>query len=216
MSVDLSAGAVESRLREASRLAGSLRPEHRLETKIDLRGPAVAARLREASELLDLCRVLASAKELAADPRPFQPSDAAPCCRVIAAAIQTMDGLNAEARAFLAAKNLPETLRDELAHAFVLVASGHDGAPRALGVLEGGEIKRVYVHPDSQRQGIGTAIVRALEAEARRRALTSLSLQASPSSVPFYRSLGYLEGERVTTGRGEAEFTHVRMSKPLR
>lgn len=48
--------AVDARLREASRLAGSLRPEDRLQTKIDLSGVAVASRLREASELLDLCR----------------------------------------------------------------------------------------------------------------------------------------------------------------
>jgi hypothetical protein len=61
VSTDLSAAAIDRRLREASRLAGSLRPEHRLETKIDLRGPAVAARLREASELLDLSRALAGA-----------------------------------------------------------------------------------------------------------------------------------------------------------
>jgi len=45
MSVDLGPVAIEARLREASRLAGSLRPEKRLETKLDLRGPAVAARL---------------------------------------------------------------------------------------------------------------------------------------------------------------------------
>jgi len=61
MKPDLSASAIEGRLREASRLAGSLRPERRLDAKIDLRGSAVAARLRQASELLDLCRALARA-----------------------------------------------------------------------------------------------------------------------------------------------------------
>jgi len=50
--------AVDARLREASRLAGSLRPEDRLRTKLDLSGPAVASRLREASECLELCRQL--------------------------------------------------------------------------------------------------------------------------------------------------------------
>jgi hypothetical protein len=64
MTIDLSAAAIEARLREASRLAGSLRPENRLETKIDMRGCAVAARLQEASDLLDLCR------KLAQEPRP--------------------------------------------------------------------------------------------------------------------------------------------------
>jgi hypothetical protein len=62
MSVDMSAAAIEARLRVASRLAGSLRPEHRLATKIDLSGAAVAARLKEASDLFDLCRALAEAR----------------------------------------------------------------------------------------------------------------------------------------------------------
>ena len=55
MSVDMSAEAIDARLREASRLAGALRPEARLDTKIDTSGPAVAARLKQASDLLDLC-----------------------------------------------------------------------------------------------------------------------------------------------------------------
>jgi len=58
MSADMSAKGIDARLREASRLAGSLRPEARLETKIDTSGPAVAARLKEASDLLDLCHAL--------------------------------------------------------------------------------------------------------------------------------------------------------------
>lgn len=60
MSVDMSAVAIGARLREASRLAGSLRPEARLETKVDMSGAAVAARLKESSDLLDLCRALAA------------------------------------------------------------------------------------------------------------------------------------------------------------
>lgn len=52
---------VEARLREASRLAGSLRPEHRLQTKLDLTAAGVRARLKEASDLLDVCRALGRA-----------------------------------------------------------------------------------------------------------------------------------------------------------
>ena len=61
MSVDLSPAAIAARLREASDRAGSLRPEHRLETKIDLTGAGIARRLQETSDLLDLCRALARA-----------------------------------------------------------------------------------------------------------------------------------------------------------
>jgi len=59
MSVDMSAAAIDVRLRTASQLAGSLGPERRLDTKLDLSGAAVAARLKTVSNLLDLCRALA-------------------------------------------------------------------------------------------------------------------------------------------------------------
>lgn len=59
--VDLSGAQVAARLRRASDLAGSLRPEHRLDTKIDLSGPGVRARLEEASDLLALCQRLGRA-----------------------------------------------------------------------------------------------------------------------------------------------------------
>ena len=62
MKVEMTASAVDSRLRQASGLAGSLRPEARLETKINLSGEAIAARLREASNLLELCRILGRAR----------------------------------------------------------------------------------------------------------------------------------------------------------
>ena len=58
MSVDMSAPAIEARLRAASDMAGSLRPEDRLTTKIDLSGDGVAKRLQLASDLLDACRAL--------------------------------------------------------------------------------------------------------------------------------------------------------------
>jgi hypothetical protein len=61
MSVDMSAAAIEARLKDASWRADPLVPEARLSAKIDLSGEGVASRLREASELLDLCRALAQA-----------------------------------------------------------------------------------------------------------------------------------------------------------
>jgi hypothetical protein len=61
MNLDMSAQAVLRRLREASDLAGSLRPEDRLATKIDLSRAGVTSRLKEASDLLELCRRLSAA-----------------------------------------------------------------------------------------------------------------------------------------------------------
>jgi hypothetical protein len=56
-----SSAEVEARLLEASRRAGSLRPEDRLATKLDLSASGIAARLQEASDLLEVCLALARA-----------------------------------------------------------------------------------------------------------------------------------------------------------
>ena len=66
--VDMSGDAIAERLHRASELAGSLRPEARLATKIDLSAAGVTARLREASDLLDLGRALGRAGRNASSP----------------------------------------------------------------------------------------------------------------------------------------------------
>jgi GNAT superfamily N-acetyltransferase len=146
--------------------------------------------------------------------RPFEPGDAAVCCEIINAAIQTMDGLNAQARALVVSKNDPESVGADLARSFTLVAVGQEGV-EGLGVLDGIEIRRVYVRPKLQSQGTGTRLVRALEDEARKRGQARIELQASLSSVGFYRALGYQEGAKETSRNGDAEFIHVRMSRDL-
>jgi GNAT superfamily N-acetyltransferase len=146
--------------------------------------------------------------------RPFDPGDADVCREIINAAIQIMDGLNAPAKALVVSKNSPDTVGADLARAFTLVAVGPDGI-EGLGVLDGLEIRRVYVRPKLQGRGTGAQLVRALEDEARKRGLTRIELQASLSSVGFYRALGYREGAQETSRNGDAEFIHVRMAKDL-
>jgi len=146
--------------------------------------------------------------------RRFEPVDAAPCCELINTAIQRMDGLNEPAKALIVSKNGPEAVGADLARCFTLVATDSDGIA-AVAALDGSEVKRVYVHPRRQRQGIGTMMVRSLESEARRRGLTRVELQTSPSSVAFYVLLGFRELTKETTRNGDAEFIHVRMSKDI-
>jgi len=53
------------------------------------------------------------------------------------------------------------------------------------------EIRAVYVHPDADGRGVGTAILDALEARARDLRLDDLSLSASLNAVGFYERAGY-------------------------
>jgi GNAT superfamily N-acetyltransferase len=57
-----------------------------------------------------------------------------------------------------------------------------------------GEIKRLYVKPNARGQGVGTAIVHALEALGRDRGFQSLRLETGvrqPEAMALYEHLGY-------------------------
>lgn len=56
------------------------------------------------------------------------------------------------------------------------------------------EITAVYVNPDHNRTGVGTAILEDLEAAAGRDGIEQLGLLASKNAVGFYADAGY---ERV-------------------
>ena len=83
--------------------------------------------------------------------------------------------------------------------AVFLVAYSDHGEPlgcgglRKLGPSEG-EIKRMFVRPEHRGTGVSTAILSALEAEARQRGWTRLLLEtgnAQPEAIRFYEREGY-------------------------
>lgn len=66
----------------------------------------------------------------------------------------------------------------------------------AVRLLDGrrAEIKRMYVRPSAQGRGIGRAILRRLEAEARRRGAGMLVLEmgdSQPAAEALYRRAGF-------------------------
>jgi GNAT superfamily N-acetyltransferase len=76
------------------------------------------------------------------------------------------------------------------------------------------EVKRMRVHPDWQRRGLGSAILRALEARARELGYTVLRLDTTtrqPAAQAFYARSGYV---RVGTDR-YGEFDLILYEKTL-
>jgi len=97
-----------------------------------------------------------------------------------------------------------------------------DRAGRILGTgtLVGDEIRRVFVDPASQRQGLGRLIMRHLEERAAASGVNSIRLDASLPSKAFYDRLGYATVEaaflEVENGR-RLDFFRMRkmMSVPI-
>ena len=108
-----------------------------------------------------------------------------------------------------------ETIAAE-AESGAMVVAERDGRIVATGALVGNEISRVYVEPELQGQGIGRAIMAALEARAREEGLTGVVLYASVVAKPFYDQLGYVVGEVGESDCGEGQMLRwYRMSKRL-
>ncbi|ELY41969.1 GNAT family N-acetyltransferase [Natronorubrum tibetense] len=61
-----------------------------------------------------------------------------------------------------------------------------------------GEIGAVYVHPAHVREGVGRAILAALESAASDAGLETLVLTASRNAIDFYRRQGYEGVETVS------------------
>ena len=76
-------------------------------------------------------------------------------------------------------------------------------------------IDMTYVHPQWQRRGVASALLAALEAEARKRNVPLLNVEASITSRPFFLARGYeVITPQIVTARGQ-DFLNYRMSKKL-
>lgn len=89
-------------------------------------------------------------------------------------------------------------------------------APKGALAPNTATVRSVFVDAAAARQGVGTAIMDRVEADARLHGMTLLRLAATLSGVPFYRALGYCpRGRRhfmLSTG---ARFECLEMEKPL-
>lgn len=74
------------------------------------------------------------------------------------------------------------------------------------------KIERVAVRRDYREQGVGRALMEAIEAHAREEGLRRARLHAQRTSQEFYAALGY---EQVGDPFEEAGIPHVAMEKPL-
>lgn len=101
-------------------------------------------------------------------------------------------------------------------HATHFVAYDGDepvGAARLREPEDGlGKVERVAVLESRREQGVGEALMRAVEAEARAGGMTKLKLHSQTRAAGFYRSVGY---ERRGEEFEEAGIPHVKMYKAI-
>lgn len=110
----------------------------------------------------------------------------------------------------------PDIVRDGIVIGSVYVAEVN-GEVAGFGKIDihCAELSMLFVDPAYARKGIGTAILRYLEAIALEQGLDSLTLRASLNAVPFYKSMGFMEVEMITHRIDNVDFECINMYKNL-
>ena len=102
------------------------------------------------------------------------------------------------------ANKTPEKFRDWVADedAFCFVAAGDDGTLLGVGLIsKEGEIRLNYVSPAARFQGVSTALIDAMEQEARKIGLARITLNSTATAQRFYQARGYRNEGESRTGR---------------
>ena len=76
-------------------------------------------------------------------------------------------------------------------------------------------IHMLYVAPDQAEQGVGTALVQAIETLAQGRGAKVLSVDASDMAQPLFNKLGYEAQRRNTVDLGGVWLANTTMTKTL-
>jgi len=131
--------------------------------------------------------------------RKAAPADAAAACAVLRRSIQECCGEDHQGRpavleAWLRNKT-PEIVRLWFSSSAGYAVVAEAGGAIVGTALMGGDrsIVLCYLVPEARYQGVGKAMLAALEAEARARGFAALELQSTKSGHTFYRRNGYVD-----------------------
>jgi len=140
--------------------------------------------------------------------RKAEPRDAEAAAAVLRSSITELCALDHRGDADTLAQWLAnKTPRDFLSWLaaednFCVVAEA-SGQITGVGLLHrSGEVRLCYLAPGAQGQGLGKAILVALEEKAREWGLRKLHLESTVSARPFYERVGYRSGGAAKQGFG--------------
>lgn len=150
--------------------------------------------------------------------RPFLPADTAILREIFAAAIEelTSDDYTEEQRIAWAsvAEDGAEFARRLGAMTTIVVEVDGDHLGFAS-LKDNAVVEMLYVHPHYAGEGIGTALMDALELIARSRGAKALEADVSDTAVPFFEKRGWVKVHRNLIARDEEWLANTYMRKPL-
>lgn len=116
----------------------------------------------------------------------------------------------------------PDVINDDRRRRWMTLAKAHALVAVEAGVVVGfadverdGHIDRFYVHKDRQGAGVGTLLMREIEAHARSCGIPRLYSEVSITARPFFEKRGFTVLAQQTVLVREVEFVNFRMEKRL-
>lgn len=150
--------------------------------------------------------------------RPYLPADAATLADIFQASIAELTGddySEAQQAAWAERADDVAAFGARLAQHLTLIAT-LDGEPVGFASLKGNDhIEMLYVHPQAAGQGVATALCDALEKLGRARGATRISVDASDTAEPFFRSRGFVPQRRNSVPVGDEWLANTTMDKIL-
>lgn len=147
--------------------------------------------------------------------RLFNPKDEENCRRIVERCFDLSIILGQKEKEYVRKVYTQEGYFQTKAIKYPLYVFEKEGLVLALGGIEGNEIKKVYVNPDNQRSGIGSAILEYLEQIAISKGNLEIVLYCFDNSIDFYKRRGYIsKGQHFFEGEG-IRIPTTKMIKPI-
>ncbi|WP_421709581.1 GNAT family N-acetyltransferase [Algihabitans sp.] len=105
----------------------------------------------------------------------------------------------------------PQCIAEMMSRRTVFVAISNDEVI-GTAALEQSTVKTVFVAPEHQRKGIGSRLMKAVEASARSAGLGSLTIASSLTAERFYTTLGYKSLKHKFFGNEETVLMERRLA----
>lgn len=151
--------------------------------------------------------------------RPFLPQDVVRLQDILAQSIEelTQDEYDEDQRlAWMSGASDAQAFGERLAKNLTLIVE-RDGEILGFASLKDNTVvDLLFVHPYAAGEGVGTALLDALEKLATARGADALTADVSDTAHGFFEGRGYVPVQRNNIPIGDAWLTSTTMSKPLK
>ena len=150
--------------------------------------------------------------------RPFLPADTMALRELFAQSIEelTTDDYDEDQRVAWASTAADAEAFAKRLGAMVTLVVQVEGEYAGFASLKDNTIfDMLYVHPYFAGQGVGTALADAVEALAKGRGATEITVEASDTAEPFFEARGYAATQRNMVPRDDLWLTNTTMKKRL-